>query len=481
LDFYLNHHVHASGGNNSHHSSQRSSHSNYSRRGRSATPQPSSNNHASACTTQTTTTTYNTSGPSVHFERNRNDSCSSFSHSHSGPRDQSYPKYKTPYPYDNQRGSGNNNNQHGPSPHRGRSPTHRRYYLSSNNYNNNYNQNNSTYSRTQGQSSRTFPPRSPSPHPSHGQTYNKPTTGTNPAPPADRPDHAQNRNNSIHDQPVGDSLVPAVDESQYAMQDGDQSSGEDDQFDLPGIGEQCSSLCEEMSSSVQSTSLARILEYSAGMSEVPDEYLYIAQAKEGSFSEPNPAYSLSAVAVEKLGAWHHQKIDPSVYLDVPNTRKIWHQTGVDLKQNLAAKQAVVDPIQLYAACCRAIKKNTVGTMSRPKRSHEINWCLCIIMNINGVNAYTLCDTGSTTDAISPAFAEACKLDIFDLDSVVGLQLDTTGSCSQIKHGALAQAIYSPISAVKYFDVYDIDRYDAIIGTVFMRAHSISVDFEHNVV
>jgi hypothetical protein len=301
-----------------------------------------------------------------------------------------------------------------------------------------------------------------------------------PTPPADRPDRAQNRNNSIHDQPAGDSSVSTVGESQYAMQDGDQSSDEDDQFNLPRNGERCSSLHEEMSSSVQSTSLARILEYSAG-SDVPNEYLYMAQAKDGSFSVSNPAYSLSAVAVEKLGAWHHQKIDPSVYLDVPNTRKIWHQTGVDLKQNLAAKQAVVDPIQLYAACCRAIKKNTVGTMSRPKRSHEINWCLCIIMNINGVNAYTLCDTGSTTDAISPAFAEACKLDIFDLDSVVGLQLDTTGSCSQIKHGALAQAIYSPISAVKYFDVYDIDRYDAIIGTVFMRAHSISVDFEHNVV
>jgi hypothetical protein len=93
----------------------------------------------------------------------------------------------------------------------------------------------------------------------------------------------------------------------------------------------------------------------------------------------------------------------------------------------------------------------------------------------------LCDTGSTTDAISPAFAEACQLDIFDLDSVVGLQLGTTGSHSQIKHGALTQTKYGPISSVEYFDVYDIDRYDAIIGTVFMHAHGISVDFEHNVV
>jgi hypothetical protein len=264
------------------------------------------------------------------------------------------------------------------------------------------------------------------------------------------------------------------------MKDNDDSSEEDDRFDLPSKGEQCSSLREMVSPPSQSTSLAQILEYSSAIQEMPGEYLLMNQSKE-SLSSPNPLYSLSASAVEDLGAWHQSKVDPSVYLNVPNTRRVWHQTGVDLEKDLAAKVAVIDPVQLYAARCRAIKKNMVGTMSRSKRTHEVNHCLCIIMNINGVNAYTLCDTGSTTDAISPAFAEACRLDIFDLDSVVGLQLGTTGSRSQIKHGALAQAIYGPITSVEYFDVYDIDRYDAIIGTVFMRAHGISVDFEHNVV
>jgi hypothetical protein len=64
---------------------------------------------------------------------------------------------------------------------------------------------------------------------------------------------------------------------------------------------------------------------------------------------------------------------------------------------------------------------------------------------------------------------------------VGLQLGTTESCSQIKHSALTQAINSPITLVEYFDVYDIDKYDAIIRTVFMHAHGTSVDFEHNIV
>jgi hypothetical protein len=198
--------------------------------------------------------------------------------------------------------------------------------------------------------------------------------------------------------------------------------------------------------------------------------------------------SQDAIPVEELGAWRSVSVPSSVYLSVsgvrklvPSGRSLWRKTGVDLKQNLQSRKAVLDPVQLYAARCRAIKKKTVGTMTRPKRTHEVNRCLCIIISINGVNAYTLCDTGSTTDVLSPAFAEASQLDIFDLDSVIGLQLGTTGSRSQIKHGALAQTSYGPISSVEYFDVYDIDRYDAIIGTVFMRTHGISIDFEHNVV
>jgi hypothetical protein len=36
--------------------------------------------------------------------------------------------------------------------------------------------------------------------------------------------------------------------------------------------------------------------------------------------------------------------------------------------------------------------------------------------------------------------------------------------------------YGPVDASHYFDVVNIDRYDVILGTVFMRKHGIVLDF-----
>jgi hypothetical protein len=100
LDFYLNSHVHSSSQNNSHPSSRNSRRSCHSGSGRSMTPQPSNNNHASTRTTHTTTTSYNSSGPSVCFERDCYNSCSPYhNRSCSSQREQSYSGYKTPYPH----------------------------------------------------------------------------------------------------------------------------------------------------------------------------------------------------------------------------------------------------------------------------------------------------------------------------------------------------------------------------------------------
>jgi hypothetical protein len=36
--------------------------------------------------------------------------------------------------------------------------------------------------------------------------------------------------------------------------------------------------------------------------------------------------------------------------------------------------------------------------------------------------------------------------------------------------------YGPIDVSHYFDMVNIDRYDVILGTVFMRKHGIMLDF-----
>ncbi|KAF9254710.1 hypothetical protein L218DRAFT_878933, partial [Marasmius fiardii PR-910] len=118
---------------------------------------------------------------------------------------------------------------------------------------------------------------------------------------------------------------------------------------------------------------------------------------------------------------------------------------------------------------------------RPKRTVEENRCLSAFIEINGLKAFVLFDSGSTADAISPDFARASKLRVFQLENPVTLQLGTKGSCSKINHGCISsyklgtgsRAVHSK----SYFDIANVDRYDAVVGTVFMRKHGISLNFE----
>jgi hypothetical protein len=41
--------------------------------------------------------------------------------------------------------------------------------------------------------------------------------------------------------------------------------------------------------------------------------------------------------------------------------------------------------------------------------------------------------------------------------------------------------FGSLSSEEYFDVVNLDRFDAIMGTKYMRKHGISLDFEHNVI
>ncbi|KAF9256132.1 hypothetical protein L218DRAFT_882511, partial [Marasmius fiardii PR-910] len=112
-------------------------------------------------------------------------------------------------------------------------------------------------------------------------------------------------------------------------------------------------------------------------------------------------------------------------------------------------------------------------------------CLMAFIEINGVKAFTLFDSGSTADAISPDFARVAKLPVFQLENPVTLQLGTKGSRSRISFGCTAKYAFASfkesVSATDYFDIANIDRYDMVIGTVFMRKHGISLHFSDNTV
>ncbi|KIK64677.1 hypothetical protein GYMLUDRAFT_160486, partial [Collybiopsis luxurians FD-317 M1] len=102
------------------------------------------------------------------------------------------------------------------------------------------------------------------------------------------------------------------------------------------------------------------------------------------------------------------------------------------------------------------------------------------IEINGVKAFALFDSGSTADAISPDFARVAQLKMFQLENLITLQLGTKGSHSQITYGCIAPYLISKqIKDEDYFDIANVDRYDVVLSTVFMHKHGISLDFENN--
>jgi hypothetical protein len=118
---------------------------------------------------------------------------------------------------------------------------------------------------------------------------------------------------------------------------------------------------------------------------------------------------------------------------------------------------------------------------RPKRTKEENFCLTAYVEINGKQAFTLFDSGCTTDTCSPDFARISEMKVFPIESAITLQLGTAGSRSKINYGVQAPVKYGSLRSEEYFDVVNLDRFDAIIGTKYMRKHGISLDFENNVI
>ncbi|KAF8223149.1 hypothetical protein L208DRAFT_1228480, partial [Tricholoma matsutake] len=101
------------------------------------------------------------------------------------------------------------------------------------------------------------------------------------------------------------------------------------------------------------------------------------------------------------------------------------------------------------------------------------------MRLHELEAFILLDSGCMSDSISPEFAMSANLKAHKLEEPVPLQLGTVGSHSKINFGLFTDFEISEIKNTHYFDVVNIDRYDAILGTVFMRKHGIVLDFEHD--
>lgn len=80
-------------------------------------------------------------------------------------------------------------------------------------------------------------------------------------------------------------------------------------------------------------------------------------------------------------------------------------------------------------------------------------------------------------AISPGQAYISKVDRIDLQDQMNLQLGTKGSRTHINHSVRMKLKVSPINEPCYFDVVDINRYDIILGTPFLKKHNVVLNFK----
>lgn len=113
---------------------------------------------------------------------------------------------------------------------------------------------------------------------------------------------------------------------------------------------------------------------------------------------------------------------------------------------------------------------------QPVRGKKDAIVLAVELNIAGLKCYTLFDSGSTTNAISPDVAVVSRTPLVELDEPMTLQLGTVGSKSTINYGTHAVAKMGDSSFESYYDVANIDYYDAILGTPFLLQHRVILDF-----
>ena len=118
---------------------------------------------------------------------------------------------------------------------------------------------------------------------------------------------------------------------------------------------------------------------------------------------------------------------------------------------------------------------------RPLIDQASRTCLTAYVTINGLAGLVLLDSGSTTDSLSPDFARVARVPVVELENPAVLQLGCVGSRSRISHGTTVPVLWGKFTGDVYFDIVNLDRYDAVLGTPFMRKFGVCLDFKANAV
>ncbi|KIJ25068.1 hypothetical protein M422DRAFT_274030 [Sphaerobolus stellatus SS14] len=114
----------------------------------------------------------------------------------------------------------------------------------------------------------------------------------------------------------------------------------------------------------------------------------------------------------------------------------------------------------------------------PTRGKE-NETISVFWDIGGTKAHCLLDSGCEGIMISSDFVRANKLPKFELEKPVILQLACVGSKSTVQYELTTKILLGNEKYDEYFNIANVDYYDVILGTPFLRWFEILLDFKHN--
>ncbi len=138
---------------------------------------------------------------------------------------------------------------------------------------------------------------------------------------------------------------------------------------------------------------------------------------------------------------------------------------------MGALIATEEPVTIAAAIARE-----EDVQDRPRDDPKRTKLITQLVKINGVDAFTLFNTGSTANAVSNDFATVHWWPKFCLRKALQVELGLSGSQGSIRFGTRADVSVPGVQVRKhYLDIANLSRYDAIIGKPLMAEMGIMVD------
>ncbi|KAG8922141.1 hypothetical protein FRC02_012117 [Tulasnella sp. 418] len=190
-------------------------------------------------------------------------------------------------------------------------------------------------------------------------------------------------------------------------------------------------------------------------------------AMEGQFPEEDEESGDDEIDASGFGYWYDPEITASYAIRV--TRDDSESTPVQSMALKARAPPTAGELLFIGNASRRVPK-------QPTREHRAQTPITALISVGKIKAYALLDSGSNTDIIAGHFVDAAGLKTFPLEKPLKLQMACTGSKAALSRGIYLDLKGPGIDETRFFDVANIEGYDMILGTPFLKKHSALLNF-----